>query len=167
MREQPEARDRAYTMLMMAEAGLHAFDHDDGRKTYDVFEAAGMDDDTKGTVLLHLHENPNVGQLLLDRCGVSPRWLTGNQAWAMSRRMRQHGFPSAFNRDIVEHVKNNPDTCYIIGPEHRIPRPGPEEMETCAAALRQVGLDDRRIENALATLGVPPGGHNPPKKRRR
>ena len=167
MREQPEARDRAYTMLLMAEAGLHAFDHDDGRKTYDVFEAAGMDDDTKRTVLLHLHENPNVGQLLLARCGVSPRWLTGNQAWATSRRMGQHGFPPAFNRDIIEHVKHNPDTYYIIGPEHRIPRPGPEGMETCTAALRQVGLDDRRIENALATLGVPRGGHNPSKKRRR
>ena len=157
------ARDRAYTMLLMAEAGLHAFDHQAGRELYNVLHNAGLDDDAKRTVLLKLHDNREVGQLLLDRCGVTPRWLTANRARFLSRRLREHGFAPALVRTVIEHAGHNPDTYYVIGPEHRIPEPEPEELEKCADALRQAGADDQRIEAALATLGVPPGGHWPPR----
>ena len=163
-REIPQARDRAYTMLMIAEAGWHTLDHDDGRKLYNAFADAGMDDDAKRTVILNLHEHPSVGQLLLDRCGISPRWLTGNETRSMSRRLRQHDFSPSFTRHLVDHMGHNPDTYYMIGPEHRIPRPEPQAIEKCADALRKAGMDEQRIEVALATLGVPPGGHHPPKR---
>ena len=151
--------DRAYTMLLMAEAGLHAFDHDNGRQLYNVFADAGMDDDAKRTVLLNLHEHPGVGQLLLDRCGISPRWLTTSGARSLSRRLRQYEFAPALVRAVVEFAGHNPNAYYVIGPDYRIPKPEPEELEKCTEALRQAGGDDDRIEAALATLGVPPVGH--------
>ena len=151
--------DRAYTMLLMAKAGLHSLDHQAGKKIYNVFADAGMDDDAKRTVLLNVHDNPQVGRLLLDRCGISPRWLAGNRARFLSRRLREHGFAPALVRAVVEFADHNPDTYYVIGPEYRIPKPEPEELEKCTEVLRQAGADNHRIETALATLGVPPGGH--------
>ena len=59
------ARDRAYTMLLMAEVGLHSFDYDAGRRLHSHMEEAEMDEDAKRTVILKLHPNENVGQLLL------------------------------------------------------------------------------------------------------
>ena len=58
-------RERAYTMLTMANAGFHTFDHEPGRRLYDAMHEAGMDDDAKRTVIPELHSDPNVGQLLL------------------------------------------------------------------------------------------------------
>ena len=95
------ARDRAYTMLLMAEAGLHTFNHQLGKEIRNVLHNAGLDDDAKRTVLLHLHEHPSVGKLLLDRCGVRSRWLTGKRARFLSRRLREHGFPPAVIRMVV------------------------------------------------------------------
>ena len=152
-------------MLMMAEAGLHAFNHDDGRKIYEVFEDASMDDDAKRTVLLHLHENPSVGQLLLDRCGVNPRWLAGSRARFLSRRLREHGVPPAVIRTILDHIGNDPNAYYMIGVNYRIPEPTKDDRQTCIQQLKELGFNPEAIEGALGTLGVPPGGHHPPKKR--
>ena len=160
------ARNRAFTMLLMAEAGLHTLDHRAGKEIYNALHGAGLNDDAKRTVLLKLHDNREVGLLLLDRCGVSPRWLVGNRARFLSRRLREHGFSPAVVRTIVEHMGHNPNTYYNIGAEHRIPRPTPDTLEQCANALRQAGADDRRINDALSTLGVPPSGHWPPRHQR-
>ena len=43
------ARDRAYTMLYMAEAGLHSFDYDSGRWVNAKLERTGLDEDAKHT----------------------------------------------------------------------------------------------------------------------
>ena len=67
------ARDRAYTMLHLAQSGVHAFDREAGRELYDAMHNAGLDDDAKRTVVLKLHDHPHVQQLLLQRCGISPR----------------------------------------------------------------------------------------------
>lgn len=153
-------------MLLMAEAGLHAFDHRAGREIYHVLHNAGLDDDAKRTVLPHLHEQPSVGKLLLGRCGISSRWLTGKRARFLSRRLREHGFPPAVIRMVVEYAGHNPDAYYMIGAEYRIPEPSPEDLEKFTNALRQAGADDQRIDAALGTLGVPSGGHWPPRRKR-
>ena len=41
------ARDRAYTMLLMAETGLHSFDYDAGRRLHSYMEEAEMEEDAK------------------------------------------------------------------------------------------------------------------------
>ena len=88
------ARDRAYTMLLMAEDGLHSFDHDAGRKLYTDMEEAELEEDAKRTVIL----NAEVGKLLLHRCGMRSRWLTGNGARTLSRRLRDEAFSPALTR---------------------------------------------------------------------
>lgn len=67
------ARDRAYTILLMPEDGLHSFEHEAGRNVNSALEKAGLDEDAKRAVILKLHPNPQVGQLLLQRCGIRPR----------------------------------------------------------------------------------------------
>ena len=161
------ARDRAYTMLSMAEAGLHSFDYDTGRRVHAELEKAGLDEDAKRTFILKLHPHPSVGQLLVQRCGMSSKWLTGNKARSLSRLMRHHEFSPAFTRNVVEHLGNNPDTYYIIGADYRIPEPSEEGKDQCIQALQEAGFTNDRIESALSTLGVPPGGHHPPKRSRR
>ena len=59
------ARDRAYTMLSMVQAGLHSFDYDSGRWVNAELERTGLDEDAKHTVIMKLHPHPSVGQLLL------------------------------------------------------------------------------------------------------
>ena len=113
------ASDRAYTMLLMAEDGLHSFDYEAGRQVYADMEVGELDDDAKRTVILKLHPDPNVGQLLLQRYGISSRWLTGNGARSLSRLMRHYEYPPAFTRNLVERLGNNPDTYYMIGPDYR------------------------------------------------
>ena len=157
------ARDRAHTMLYMAEAGLHSFDYDSGRWVNAELERTGLDEDAKHTVIMKLHPHPSVGQLLLQRCGMSSRWLTGNGARSLSRLMRHYEFSPAFTRNLLEHLGHNPDTYYIMGPNYRIPEPSEEAKEQCIQALQGAGFSDDRIENALATLGVPPRRH-PPKR---
>ena len=159
------ASDRAYTMLLMAEDGLHSFDYEAGRQVYADMEVGELDDDAKRTVILKLHPDPNVGQLLLQRYGISSRWLTGNGARSLSRLMRHYEYPPAFTRNLVERLGNNPDTYYMIGPDYRIPEPSEEEKAQRIEALQQVGFTSETIETAMATLGVPPGGHHPPKRR--
>ena len=158
------ARDRAYTMLLMAEDGLHSFDYEVGRQVYADMEVGELDDDAKRTVILKLHPDPNVGQLLLQRYGISSRWLTGNGARSLSRLMRHYEFSPAFTRNLVERLGNNPDTYYMIGPDYWIPEPSQEEKAQCIQALQEAGFTNDRIENALSTLGVPPGGHHPQKR---
>ena len=157
-------RDRAYNMMLMAEAGLHSFDYDSGKWVHAELERTGLDEDAKRTVILELHSDPNVGQLLLQRCGISSRWLTGNGARSLSRLIRHYEFSPAFTRNVVEHLGNDPDTYYMIGPDYRIPEPSQEEKTQCIQALQEAGFTNDRIENALSTLGVPPGGHHPPKR---
>ena len=158
------ARDRPYTMLLIAEDGLHSFDYEAGRQVYAEMEAGELDEDAKRTVILKLHSDPNVAQLLLQRCGISSRWLTGNEAKNLFRRLRHYEFSPAFTRNVVEHLGNNPDTYYMIGADYRIPEPSAEERTHCIQSLQQVGFTNDRIESALATLGVPPSGHHPPKR---
>ena len=158
------ARDRAYHMLLMAEDGLHSFDYDAGRQVYAEMEAGDIDEDAKRTVILKLHSDPNVGQLLLQRCGISSRWLTGNEARTLSRRLRHYEFPPAFTRNVIEHLGHDPDTYYMIGADYRIPEPSEEAKANTTQSLLKAGFSDETIESALATLGVPPGGHHPPKR---
>ena len=160
----PTPRDRAYTTLLMAEDGLHSFDYEAGRQVYAYLEAAELDDDAKRTVILKLHPDPNVGQLLLQRCGMRSRWLTGNGARSLPRRLRKEAFSPASTRNVLEHLGNDPDTYYNIGPDYRIPEPSEEGKAHCIQALQEAGFSDDIIENALATLGVPPGGRHPPKR---
>ena len=164
--EQPstDPRDRAYTTLLMAEDGLHSFDYEAGRQVYAYLEAAELDDDAKRTVILKLHPDPNVGQLLLQRCGMRSRWLTGNGARSLPRRLRKEAFSPASTRNVLEHLGNDPDTYYMIGPDYRKPEPSKEGKAHCIQALQEAGFSDDIIENALATLGVPPGGRHPPKR---
>ena len=158
------ARDRAYTMLLMAEDGLHSFDYDAGRQVYAKMEAGDIDDDAKRTVILNLHSDPNVAQLLLQRCGISSRWLTSNEARTLSRRLRDYEYSPAFTRNVIEHLGHDPDTYYIIGADYRIPEPSPDGKAHVIQALQKAGFSDDIIESALSTLGVPPGGHHPPKR---
>ena len=148
----------------MAEAGLHSFDYDSGRWVNAELEKAGLDEDAKHTVIMKLHPHPSVGKLLLQRCGMSSRWLTGNRARLMSRRLRDYQFSPAFIRNLLEHIGVDPNTYYIIGPDYRIPEPSEEEKAQCIQSLQQVGFTTQNIQSALATLGVPPGGHHPPKR---
>ena len=158
------ARDRAYTMLSMAQAGLHSFDYDSGKWVNAELEKAHLDEDAKHTVIMKLHPHPSVGQLLLQRCGKSSKWLTGNGARSLSRLMRHYEFSPAFTRNLVERLGNDPDTYYMIGADYRIPEPSEEGKDQCIQALQQIGFTNDRIESALSTLGVPPGGHHPPKR---
>ena len=160
------ARERAHTMLTMAEDGLHTFDHEVGRRLYDAMHDAGMDDDVKRNVVLKLHEYPHVQQIFLQRCGISPRWLNGKQARSLVRRTRQYGHSPAFTRRVVEFVGHDPDAYYMIGVEHRIPEPTPEARAKCVQSLLDAGSSQEAVETGLATLGVPPGGHHPPEQRR-
>ena len=158
------ARDRAYTMLLMAEDGLHSFDYEVGRQVYADMEVGELDDDAKRTVILKLHPDPNVGQLLLQRYGISSRWLTGNGARSLSRLMRHYEFSPAFTRNVVQHLGHDPDTYYMIGADYRIPEPSKEAKANTTQSLLKAGFSDETIESALATLGVPPSGHHPPKR---
>ena len=116
------------------------------------------------TVILEFHPHPSVGQLLLQRCGISSRWLTGNEARTLSRRLRHYEFPPAFTRNVIEHLGHDPDTYYMIGADYRIPEPSEEAKANTTQSLLKAGFSDETIESALATLGVPPGGHHPPKR---
>ena len=161
------ARSRAFNMLFMAEDGLHSFDYEAGRKVYTELEAAQMDEDAKRTVILKLHPDPNIGQLLLQRCGISYRWLTSNEARTLSRRLRHYEYSPAFTRKVIEHLGHDPDTYYMTGADYRIPEPSKEAKDRCIQALQEIGFTNDRIESALSTLGVPLGGHHPPKRRRK
>ena len=158
------ARDRAYTMLSMAEGGLHSFSYDSGRWVNAELERTGLDEDAKHTVIMKLHPNEDVGQLLLQRCGKSSKWLTGNRARTLSRLMRHYEFSPAFIRNLVEQIGVDPNTYYMIGADYRIPEPSEEAKAQCIQALQQAGFSNQTIEIALSTLGVPPGGHHPPKR---
>ena len=157
-------RDRAYNMVLMTEAGLHSFDYDEGRWVHTELGKAHLDEDAKHTFIMNLHPHPSVGKLLLQRCGMSSRWLTGNRARFLSRLMRHYEFSPAFTRNVVERLGHNPDTYYIIGPDYRIPEPSEEEKARCIQSLQQIGFTTQNIQSALSTLGVPPGGHHPPKR---
>ena len=153
-------------MLTMAEDGLHTFGYDAGWKVNRILAQAGMAEDAKRTVVLKLHEDEDVVKLLLQRCGVRPTWIASNSARTLSRQSRAHGYSPAITRRLVENTGHNPDTYYMIGAEHRIPEPTPEAREECIDGLLQVGFSQQAVEAALATLGVPPGGHHPPKRER-
>ena len=154
-------------MLLMAEVGLHSFDYEAGRQVYADMEVGELDEDAKRTVILKLHPKENVGKLLLQRCGIRPRWLTGYQARDLSRRLREEEFSPAVTRNVLEHLGHDPDTYYMIGADYRIPEPSAEEKAHCVQGLQEAGFSDETIENALATLGVPPGGWHPPKRSSR
>ena len=158
------ARNRAYHMLLMAEDGLHSFDYEVGRQVYAKMEVAQMDDDAKRTVILKLHSHPNVAQLLLQRCGISSRWLTGKEARTLSRRLRDYDYPPAFTRNVIEHLGHDPDTYYMIGADYRIPEPSEEWKARTIQTLQEAGFSDETTESVLSTFGVPPSGHHPPKR---
>ena len=149
------ARDRAYTMLLMAEAGLHSFDYEVGRQVYAEMEAGDIDEDAKRTVILKLHSDPKVGQLLLQRCGISSRWLTGNEARTLSRRLRHYDFSPAFTRNVVEHLGNNPDTYYMIGADYRIPEPSAEGKGPVHPSVAKRRVQRRDHRKRLGDVGSP------------
>ncbi len=151
-------------MALMAEDGLHSFDYEVGWQVHAEMEAGDIDEDAKRTVILKLHSDPNVAQLLLQRCSISSRWLTGNEARTLSRRLRHYEFPPAFTRNVIEHLGHDPDTYYMIGADYRIPEPSEEAKAKTTQSLLKAGFSDETIESALSTLGVPPGGHHPPKR---
>ena len=98
---------------------------------------------------------------------MSSKWITGNGAKTLSRLMRHYEFSPALTRNVVEHLGNDPDTYYMIGPDYRIPEPSEEGKAHATQALLKAGFTSKVIENALATLGVPPGGRHPPKRSRK
>ena len=159
------ARDRAYTMLLMAEADLHSFDHEAGRELTAQIDQAGLDDDAKRTVILKLYPHVWVGVLLLQRFGIKPRWLAGNPARFLSRLMRRYEYSPALVRNLLEHMGTDPDTYYMIGPDYWIPEPSEEDRARCVQKMQELGFSDESIRAAMATLGVPPGGQHPPKRR--
>ena len=55
----------------------------------------------------------------------------------------------------------------MIGADYRIPEPSKEAKVQCIQALQQIGFTTQNIQSALSTLGVPPGGHHPPKRSRK
>ena len=152
-------------MLHLAQSGLHAFDREAGQELYDAMDNAGLDDDAKRTVVLKLHDHPYVQQLLLQRCGISPRWLDGKRARFLSRRTREYGHTPAFTRHAVELLGHDPDAYYMIGVEHRIPEPTPEARAECIEVLLDAGFSPEAVETAMSVLGVPRGGRHPPKRK--
>ena len=113
-------RDRAYNMMLMAEAGLHSFDYDSGKLVNAELEKAHLDEDAKHTFIMNLHPHPSVGKLLLQRCGMSSRWLTGNGARSLSRLTPavrilaslhpQRARTGAQPRHLLHHRTRLPDT---------------------------------------------------------
>ena len=140
-------------MLLMAEAGLHSFDYEVGRQVYAEMEAGDIDEDAKRTVILKLHSDPKVGQLLLQRCGISSRWLTGNEARTLSRRLRHYDFSPAFTRNVVEHLGNNPDTYYMIGADYRIPEPSAEGKGPVHPSVAKSRVQRRDHRKRLGDVG--------------
>ncbi len=106
------ARDRAYTMLRLAQSGLHAFDREAGQELYDAMDNAGLDDDAKRTVVLKLHDHPYVQQLLLQMhsfidCEQGVRSLPSNQ-WG-SRRNRHRTCAARCTGAVRSHGRPNPE----------------------------------------------------------
>ena len=125
------------------------------RRVHAELDRAGLDEDAKRTFILKLHPHPSVGQLLVQRCGMSSKWLTGNKARSLSRLMRHHEFSPAFTRNVVEHLGNNPDTYYIIGADYRIAEPsrrGKGPVHTSVAGSR---VQRRHHRERLVDVGSP------------
>ena len=158
-------QDRAYAMLRLAKTGRHCFDNEAGRRINATLTQAGMNDDTKRTIIAKLDDHPHVQQILLQRCGIKSRWLNGNKARFLSRRMREFKYSPAVIRNLMEYSGNDPDTYYIIGADYRIPEPEPEMRDLCIQTLRNAGFSNESIRNAMSTLGVPHGGRHPPKRK--
>ncbi len=68
------AKDRALAMLHMAEFGLHTFDTNQGRKLYQFLDVLGLDDEAKKRRIVKSYEKPEIGQILLQRCGLVCCW---------------------------------------------------------------------------------------------
>ena len=96
----------------------------------------------------------------------APGGLTAKRARFLSRRTREYDHTPAFTRYAVELLGHDPDAYYMIGVEHRIPEPTPEAKAKCVESLLDAGFSEDAVETAIATLGVPPDGHHPPKRRR-
>ena len=60
---------------------------------------------------------------------------------------------------------HDPDAYYMIGVEHRISEPTPEARSKCVESLQDAGFGKEAVDNAMSVLGVPLGGHHPPKRR--
>ena len=86
----------------------------------------------------------NVAQLLLQRCGISSRWLTGNGARSLFCLMRHHEYTPALIRNLLKYMGSDPDTYYAIGPDYRIPEPSAADRTRCVEQLRELGIELRR-----------------------
>ena len=84
---------------------------------------------------------------------MSSRWLTGNGARSLSRLIRQYEFSPAFTRNVVEHLGNDPDTYYIIGPDYRIPEPSEEEKTQCIRSIAAKGSPTTEHRERLVDAG--------------
>ena len=116
--------------------------------------------------MLKLQEEEDVVQLFLQQGGVRPKWIGSKRAKTLSRQSRKYEYSPAITRRLVEISGHDPVTHYMIGAEHLIPEPTPEARRRCIDDLLQVGFSLEDVEAALATLGIPPGGRHPPKRRR-
>ena len=97
------ARDRTYVVLLMAADELRTFSHDEGRHLNEALSKAGMDGQTKQTVILKLHPNPSVGQLLPDSAAAISATIIaeGNsQTMALTGRSRRG---SSMNFALTSH----------------------------------------------------------------
>ena len=66
-------------------------------------EKAHLDEDAKHTVIMKLHPHPSVGKLLLQRCGMSSKWLTGNRSQdSCPDDYGTINFSPAFIRNLLE-----------------------------------------------------------------
>ena len=63
-------RNRAFAMLLLADAGLHTFDAKAGRQLSDSLDKVRMNDEMKRGYIVNLCAKPQVSGLLLQRCGL-------------------------------------------------------------------------------------------------
>ena len=153
------AFDGAFPKHYPAEDGLHSFEHEAGRNVNSALEKAGLDEDAKRAVILKLHPNPKVGQLLLQWCGIIPRWLASNPARSLSRLMRRHEYSTALTRNLLERLGNDLNPYYRIGPNYRIPEPPEEDRAHCVQSMQELGFsEDVIIDGSAPVLELDIGG---------
>ena len=132
------ARSRAYAMFEMAEAGLHSFDHEAGRQLCEALNMASMDPLMKQRFIVHLHESPQVGELLLRRCGFNPAGAIRTQ-------------------NLSSH--DNPDYLRNMSPDRGHLNTGVRSAQSimtrtaCLKAIRAAGINDpAAVRNAAKML---------------
>ena len=152
-------------MLLMAEAGLHSFNYDSGRRVHAELDTAGLDNDAKHAFILKLHPNEDVGRLLLKRCGISFQVAHRQPGQDPVPSHETSRIPASRHAPPVGTLGQTTQTPITSSDPTTGYRNLPKQKKAqCTQALQQIGFSDETIEIALATLGVPPSGHHPPKQ---